>query len=68
MIKTVDFSDDAHKYIAQLEVENETLKHKVSALENACRVLNYEKTQLEKDKRLADAVRTIMKEWKDYDC
>lgn len=67
MLKTVDFNDDAHKYIAQLEIENETLRSKVNVLENACRTLNYEKTQLEKDKRLADAIRTIMKEWKDYD-
>ena len=68
MLKTVDFNDDAHKYIAQLEIENETLKRKVDVLENTCRTLNYEKTQLEKDKRLANALRTIMKEWKDYDC
>ena len=68
MLKTVDFNDDAHKYIAKLEVENETLKRKVDSLEDACRILNYEKIQLEKDKRLADALRTIMKEWKNYDC
>ena len=68
MLKTVNFNDDAHKYIAQLEIENETLKHKVNVLENICRTLEYEKTELEKDKRLANAFRTIMKEWKDYDC
>lgn len=68
MLKTVDFNDDAHKYIAKLEAENERLQRKVNSLENACRMLNYEKEQAEKDKPLADAIRTIIKEWKNYDC
>lgn len=68
MLKTVNFNDEVHQYIAKLEIENETLKSKVSVLENACRILNYEKEQAEKDKHLANAVRTIMKELKSYDC
>ena len=68
MMKIVNLNDEVRQYVANLENENESLKQKVNALENVCRTLNYEKTQLEKDKRLADAVRTIMKEWKDYDC
>jgi hypothetical protein len=68
MLKTVDFNDDVHKYITQLEAENERLQCKVNALENACRVLNYENEQAKKDKPLADAIRTIIKEWKNYDC
>ena len=68
MLKTVDFNDDAHKYIAQLKEENEELQRKVNALENACRMLNYENEQAKKDKPLADAIRTIIKEWKNYDC
>ena len=68
MLKTVDFNDDAHKYIAQLKAENEELQRKVNALENACRMLNYENEQAKKDKPLADAIRTIIKEWKNYDC
>lgn len=68
MLKTVDFNDDAHKYIAQLEAENERLQHKVNSLENTCRMLDYENAQARKDKSLADAIRTIIKEWKNYDC
>ena len=67
-MKTIDFNDDAHKYIAQLETENDNLQRKVNALENACRILNYENAQAKKDKSLADAIRTIIKEWKTYDC
>lgn len=67
MLKTVDFNDDAHKYIAQLEVENEKLRRKINSLENTCRMLNYENEQAKKDKPLADAIRTIIKEWKYYD-
>ena len=68
MLKTIDFNDDAHKYIAQLEAENERLQRKVTSLENACRMLNYENEQAKKDKPLVDAIRTIIKEWKNYDC
>lgn len=68
MLKTVDFNDDAHKYIAQLEAENERLQRKVNALENTCRVLDYANEQTKKDKLLADAIRTIIREWKNYDC
>lgn len=68
MLKTVDFNDDAHKYIAQLEAENERLQRQVNSLENTCRMLDYENTQAKKDKSLADAIRTIIKEWKNYDC
>jgi cell division protein FtsB len=68
MLKTVDFNDDAHKYIAKLEAENERLQRKVNALENACRMLDYENAQARKDKTLADAIRTIIKELKNYDC
>ena len=68
MLKTIDFNDDAHKYIAQLEVENERLKYKVNSLEDACRRLEYENARAKKDKPLADAIRTIIKEWKNYDC
>jgi len=39
MLKTIDFNDDAHKYIAQLEEENERLQCKVNSLEDACRRL-----------------------------
>ena len=67
MLKTVNFNDDAHKYIAQLEAENEKLQHKVNSLENTCRILSYENEQAKKDKLLADAIRTIIKEWKNYD-
>ena len=67
-MKTANLNDEVRQYVANLESENENLKQRVNALENACRVLNYEKMQAEKNKRLADAVRTIMKEWKDYDC
>lgn len=68
MLKTIDFNDDAHKYIAQLEAENERLQCKVDSLENACRMLKYENERAKKDKPLADAIRTIIKEWKNYDC
>ena len=68
MLKRVDFNDDVHKYIAQLEAENERLQRKVNSLENACRMLNYENEQAKKDKPLADAIRTIIKELKNYDC
>lgn len=68
MLKTVDFNDDAHEYIAKLEAENERLQRKVNALENACRMLDYENAQARKDKTLADAIRTIIKELKKYDC
>jgi len=68
MLKTIDFNDDAHKYIARLETENDNLQRKVNALENACRILKYENEQAKKDKPLADAIRTIIKEWKNYDC
>lgn len=68
MLKTVDFNDDAHKYIAKLEAENERLQRKVNALENACRMLDYENAQARKDKTLADAIRTVIKELKNYDC
>ena len=68
MLRTVDFNDDAHKYIARLEAENEILQRKVNSLETTCRMLNYENEQAKKDKPLADAIRTIMKEWKNYDC
>lgn len=64
MLKTIDFNDDVHKYIAQLKAENERLQHQVNSLENACRMLNYENEQAKKDKLLADAIRTIIKEWK----
>jgi len=64
MLKTVNFNDDAHKYIAQLEAKNERLQREVNSLENACRMLNYENEQAKKDKLLADAIRTIIKEWK----
>lgn len=68
MLKTVDFNDDVHKYIAQLEAENERLQRQVNSLENTCRMLDYENVQAKKDKSLADAIRTIIKEWKNYDC
>lgn len=68
MLETVNFNYDVHKYIAQLEAENEKLQRKVNALENACRMLNCENEQAKKDKPLADAIRTIIKEWKNYDC
>ena len=68
MLKTIDFNDDTHKYIAQLEAENDDLQRKVNALENACRILEYKNEQAKKDKSLADAIRTIIKEWKNYDC
>lgn len=68
MLKTIDFNDDAHKYIAQLEAENERLQCKINALENACRILKYENEQAKKDKPLVDAIRTIIKEWKNYNC
>lgn len=68
MLKTVDFNDDAHQYIAKLEAENEILQHKINLLEDACHRLNYENEQAKKDTSLADAVRTIIKEWKSYDC
>ena len=68
MLKTVDFNDDAHKYIAQLEAENERLQRKVNSLEDTCRILSYANAQAQKDKSLADAMRTIIKEWKNYDC
>ena len=64
MLKTINFNDDAHKYIAQLKAENERLQQKVNSLEDACRMLNYENEQAKKDKPLADAIRTIIKEWK----
>jgi len=64
MLKTIDFNDDAHKYIAQLEEENERLQCKVNSLEDACRRLQWENAQAKKDKPLADAIRTIIKEWK----
>ena len=64
MLKTVDFNDDAHKYIAKLETENERLQRKINSLENTCRILNYDNEQVKKDKLLADAIRTIIKEWK----
>lgn len=64
MLKTVDFNDDAHKYIAKLEAENERLQRKINSLENTCRILNYDNEQVKKDKLLADAIRTIIKEWK----
>ena len=67
MLKRVDFNDDVHKYIAQLEEENEKLQSKVNSLEDTCRILSYANAQAQKDKPLADAVRTIMKEWKNYD-
>lgn len=68
MLKTVNFNDDAHKYIAQLEAENERLQRKVNSLEDTCRILSCANAQAQKDKSLADAVRTIIKEWKNYDC
>ena len=68
MLKTVDFNDDAHKYIAKLEAENERLQRKVNSLEDTCRILSYANAQAQKDKPLADAIRTIIKEWKNYDC
>ena len=68
MLKTVDFNDDAHKYIAKLEAENERLQRKVNSLEDTCRILSYANAQAQKDKTLADAMRTIIKEWKNYDC
>jgi cell division protein FtsB len=68
MLKTINFNDDAHKYIAQLEAENERLQRKINSLENTCRMLNYENEQAKKDKPLADAIRTIIKELKNYDC
>jgi DNA-binding transcriptional regulator GbsR (MarR family) len=68
MMKTFTVNDDAYKYIAQLEVENERLQRKVDSLENVCRMLNYKNEQAEKDKTLADAMRTLIKEWKNYDC
>lgn len=68
MLKTIDFNDDAHKYIAQLEAENKRLQCKVDSLENVCRMLKYENERAKKDKPLADAIRTIIKEWKNYDC
>ena len=64
MLKTINFNDDAHKYIAQLKAENERLQQKVNSLEDAYRMLNYENEQAKKDKPLADAIRTIIKEWK----
>ena len=68
MLKTINFNDDTHKYIVQLEAENERLQRKVNSLENACSMLNYENEQAKKDKSLADAIRIIIKEWKNYDC
>ena len=68
MLKTIDFNDDTHKYIAQLEAENERLQRKVNSLEDTCRILSYANAQAQKDKPLADAIRTIIKEWKNYDC
>ena len=68
MLKTIDFNDDAHKYIAKLEAENERLQRKVNSLEDTCRILSYANAQAQKDKPLADAIRTIIKEWKNYDC
>lgn len=68
MLKTINFNDDAHKYIAKLEAENERLQRKVNSLEDTCRILSYANAQAQKDKSLADAMRTIIKEWKNYDC
>lgn len=68
MLKTVDINDETRKYIAQLEAEKERLQYKVKSLENTCSILNYENEQAKKDKLLADAIRTIIKEWKNYNC
>ena len=68
MLKSLNLNDEVRQYVANLENENESLKQKVNALENACRIFNYEKVQAEKDKHLADALRTIIKELKNYDC
>ena len=59
MLKTVNFNDDTHKYIAQLEAENERLQHKVNSLEDTCRILSYANAQAQKDKSLADAIRLL---------
>jgi cell division protein FtsB len=67
-MKTINFNDNAHQYITELEAENERLQRKVNSLEDTCRILSYAKEQAQKDKPLADAIRTIIKEWKNYNC
>ena len=62
MLQTVDFSDDAHKYIAQLEEENKRLKGVMRIYDEQRAEMIHTIDELSKDAELGKALRTILKE------
>ena len=62
MLKTVDFNDDAHKYIAQLEEENRRLQGVMRLYENQRAEMIQKIDTLSKDAELGKALRVILKE------
>lgn len=59
MLKTVNFNDEAHVYIAKLEEENNTLREMLKQAEARNHTLEKE---LRGDAKLGAALRVILKE------
>ncbi len=61
MLKTINFNDEAHVYIAKLEEENRTLREMLKQAEAQNRMMEKE---LREDAKLGAALRVILKELK----
>lgn len=62
MLKTVDFSDDAHQLIAKLEEENRRLQGLINFYDKQREEMRQQITDLTKDAELGRALRVILKE------